>query len=284
MLARLSPAIAGALRGTPSGDALLAELAGGGLALSIGETSRDGALATYHEESSSIVLGSKELTEMMAALGRTPRDLLTDDEALADAAVLYSHLFVHEATHHRQELWARRLPEGARRFAYNQASEIEANNAQAKFLREKRAADPGFAAREARLRDVWGMVAAVMRQPEGLAGDPAAMKSWLTTGYRHVPTLARSGARLIGYGLATQRRDAALADRVDAELGRRSRLPIDERLDLGRPDRDASGGLESLDTHELRRLSASLRGRAQEMVAAVAAMTARYRVALENLK
>ena len=191
---------------------------------------------------------------------------------------------MHEATHHRQERWAGRLPDGARRLAYNQASEMEANNAQAKFLREKRAADPAFAAREERLRGVWGMVAAVMRQPEGLANDPDAMKSWLTAGYRHVPTLARSGARIIGYGLAADRRDAALADRVDAELGRRSRLPVDERLDLGREDRDFRDGLESLDTHELRRLSASLRGRAHEMMAAVADMTERYRVALENLK
>jgi len=282
LLARLSPAIMSDLRGTPSGDALLAELSGG-LTLSIGQTERDGALATYFEESTSIVLGGKQLAELLAPLGYSPRDLLTNDEALADAAVLYSHLFVHEATHHRQQQWASRLPDGARRLAYNQASEIEANNAQAKFLREKRAADPAFAAREARLRDVWGMVAAVMRQPEGLASDPAAMKSWLTTGYRHVPTLARSGARLIGYGLAAERRDAGLANRVDAELARRSRLPIEQRLDLGRADREPSS-LEGLATGELRSLRDSLRGRAREMVAAVADMTERYRVALENLK
>ncbi|HXS99304.1 MAG TPA: hypothetical protein VN915_01370 [Elusimicrobiota bacterium] len=284
LLARLTPAIAGELRGTPSGYALLAELSGGGLSLAVGETSRDGALATYREDSSSIVLGSKQLAELLAALGRTPRDLLSDDETLADAAALYSHLFVHEATHHRQELWARRLPAGARRLAYNQASEIEANGAQAKYLREKRAADPAFAAREARLRGVWGMVAAVMRQPEILASDPAAMRSWLTTGYRHVPTLARSGARLIGYGIAADRRDAALASRADAELARRARLPVAERLDLGREDRDASGGFESLDTRELRRLRAALRGQARAMVAAAAAMTERARVEIARLK
>lgn len=283
LLARLEPAIIADVRGTPSGDALLAEVTGG-LGLTIGATDRDGAMATYHEETSSIMLGGKQLAELLAPLGRTPRDLLTNDEALADAAVLYSHLYVHEATHHRQDLWARRLPDGARRLAYSQSSEVEANNAQAKFLREKRAADPVFAAREKRLRGVWGMTAAVMRQPEGLASDPAAMSSWLTMGYRHVPTLARSGARLIGYGLLADRRDAALAKRVDAELARRGRLPIARRLDLGREDRDASDGFESLDTHELRRLRGELRGQARRMVEAVAAMTERFGVELAKLK
>lgn len=283
VLARLRPAILGLVRGTPSGDAILADVSGG-LGLAIGRTDRDGALATYREDSSSIVLGGKQLAGLLAALGRAPRDLLTDDEALADAAVLYSHLFVHEATHHRQELWAKRLPEGARRLAYNHSSEIEANNAQARFLREKRAADPAFAAREARLRDVWGMVAAVMRQPEGLASDPAALSSWLTTGYRHVPTLARSSARLIGYGLLADARDAGIASRIDVELARRSRLSAAERRELGREDRDASDGFESLATGELRRLRASLRGQARAMVEAAAALARRAVAELEKLK
>ena len=283
LLARLIPAITSVVRGTPSGDALLAEVSAK-LGVTIGATDRDGALATYHEDSSSIMLGGKQLAELMAGLGRTPRELLTDDAALADAAALYSHLYVHEATHFRQNLWARRLPVGARRLAYNHSSEVEANNAQAKFLREKRAADPLFAARESRLRDVRGMVAAVMRQPEALASDPAAMSSWLADGYRHVPTLARSGARLIGFGLLAEQRDAALANRIDAELARRGRLPIAQRLDLGRANRDASAGIEDVDTGELRRLRDQLRGQAHAMIAAVAAMTARAHDALEKLK
>jgi hypothetical protein len=283
LLARLTPAILNAVRGTPSGDALLAEVSGG-LGLEIGATTRDDALATYHAESSSIVLGGKQLAELMSALGRAPRALLTDDAALADAAVLYSHLYVHEATHHLQEKWAARLPDGARRLAYNHESEVEANDAQAKFLREKRAADRAFAARETRLRGVWGLVAAVMRQPEALASDPAAMSSWLADGYRHVPTLARSSARLIGYGLLADHVNEGIARRVDVELARRSRLPAAQRLELGREDRDASDGFESLATGELRRLRAALRGQARAMVEAAAAMTERARVELEKLK
>lgn len=283
LLARLSPAILNTVRGTPSGDALLAEVAGT-LGVSIGATTRDDALATYHPESSSIVLGGKQLAELMSALGRTPRSLLTDDAALADAAVLYSHLYVHEATHSRQERWSARLPSGARRLAYNHESEVEANDAQAKFLREKRAVDPAFAARETRLRDVWGIVAAVMRQPEALASDPAAMSSWLADGYRHVPTLARSSARLISYGLLADHRDEGIARRVDVELARRSRLPVAQRLDLGREDRDASAGFESLATGELRRLRVALRGHAHAMVEAVQALAERTEAELEKLK
>jgi hypothetical protein len=277
LLARLEPAIAGLVRGTPTGDAVLAAVSGGGLRVALGATSRDDALATYHAESSSIVLGEKQLTELLAALGRTPRDLLTDDEALADAAVLYSHLFVHEATHHRQDLWTRRLPAEARALTYNQLSEVEANNAQAKFLKEKRAADPAFAARETRLRGVWGLVAAVMRQPEALASDPAAMSSWLVNGYRQVPTLARSSARLIAFGLDADRRDAGVARRVDAELARRGRR---EAADAG-TDRPA---LEALPTSELRSLRDSLRGRAQAMVEAAQALAERARVELAKLE
>ena len=273
LLARLEPAILGLVRGTPSGDRVLAGVSGGGLTIGLGSTSRDDALATYHAESSSIVLGEKQLAGLMAALGRSPRDLLTDDEALADAAVLYSHLFVHEATHHRQELWARRLPAGARPLVYNQQSEVEANNAQALFLKEKRAADPAFAAREKRLRGVWGLVAAVMRQPEGLASDPAAMSSWLSNGYRHVPTLARASARLIAFGLDADRRGAGVAREVDAELARRGRLPANLRAE----DKE-------LTTRDLRRLRDSLSGQAQAMVEAVRALSDRVDAELAKLK
>ncbi len=283
LLARLEPAILGLVRGTPSGDAVLAAISGGGLRVALGATSRDDALATYHADSSSIVLGEKQLAELLAALGRSPRDLLTDDEALADAAVLYSHLFVHEATHRRQDLWASRLPAEARALTYNQLSEVEANNAQAKYLKEKRAADPAFAAREARLRGVWGLVAAVMRQPEALSSDPAAMSSWLANGYRQVPTLARSSARLIAFGLDADRRDAGVAGLVDAELARRGRRPAAARRELERAGRDADAGrdragLEALATSELRFLRASLRGQAQAMVEAARALAERARL------
>jgi hypothetical protein len=203
--ARLAGAILSAVGGTPSGDALLAEIAGTGLRLSIGATSRDGALATYKHRTKTIVLGGKQLARMTSELGRSPRDLLTDDEALADAAVIYSHLYVHEATHHRQHLWADTLPPKARSLAYNHLSEVEANNAQAKFLKEKRAADPAFAAREARLRKMKGHAGGAMRQPERLASNQDKMSNWLMHGYRRVPTLARASARMIRAGLRSDR-------------------------------------------------------------------------------
>jgi hypothetical protein len=278
ILTRLMPAINGLLRGTPSGDALLAAVSGSGLGLGLGATSRDAALATYNTGTHSIVLGQKQLAQLLAALGRAPRDLLTDDEALADAAVLYSHLYVHEATHHLQDLWAHRVPAEARALTYNQQSEVEANNAQAKFLKEKRAVDPAFAAREARLRDVWGMVAAVMRQPEALASDPAAMSSWLARGYRHVPTLQRSSARLIAYGLYADRRDAWRTKAIDAELARRRRLSAAERQELER-----SPGRKKIATSDLRSFRDSFRGQAQAMVEAARALSERARVELAKL-
>ncbi len=101
LLARLSPAILDVISGTPSGDELLAAISDTGLRLTIDETAHDGVLAHYTKKSKVIVFGDKQLARLMAELGRVPRDLLSNDEALADAAVLYASLFVHEATHHR---------------------------------------------------------------------------------------------------------------------------------------------------------------------------------------
>jgi hypothetical protein len=202
---RLVPAVLASLEGTAIGAQLRTSLSGTGLNLAVDDL-KGPVIAHYERAGKRVVFNALRLREMLAELRRTPRDLLTDDEALADAVVLYSHVFVHEATHHGQYHWAdRHLPPEALPFAYSRQWEIEAVLAQAAFLRQKRASDPDFAAREARLLARKGTIRHILTSAEAIAGDAGRMKEWLAARYAATLTLSGSGARMIGRGIAADR-------------------------------------------------------------------------------
>lgn len=287
LLLRLAPALRAYVGGTPLGDELLAAVGdvdrlGPGVGSSLG-------VASYNWESHVVIFNSAILAQVASALGRAPRDLLNDDEALADVAVVYSHLFVHEATHHRQYLRAREYLAANTLLTYHQQSEVEAVRAQARFLKEKRAADPDFAARETRLRTIPGLISDVMRSPGLITSNPHLMKYWLAQHYRLVPSLPRSSARLIQTGITAAHESASSASRIDALLARRRRRPPAERRELqalGLTVEEAARQRLPADwiaTRELRRLRDALRGQALAMVAAAAALSERARVELERL-
>lgn len=288
LVEKLVGAIVRTVGGTEIGDKTMKVGAETGLALTIGVTGGAGTLAHYDNQGG-IVFGGEQLARISSELGRSPRDLLSDDEALADVAVVYSHLFVHEATHHRQKLWNDGLPGAVQHLVYNQQSEVEANNAQAAFLRQKRAADPAFAAREARLRALGGWIGSSLAQPEVLAGDPAKMNMWLSHCYTQVPTLARAGARMIAAGVALDQRYGRAVSLIDSELARRRRLRSIERIDLERrgehlpADSDFRFTPGRMATSELRRLSSLLRGQTREMIDAARALNRRAFAELKNL-
>jgi len=217
---------------------------------------------------------------------------LTDDEALADIAVIYSSVFVHEMTHHRQSLWGRsRFPKkiaGSDQvfaYGYNQAWETEAFKAAAAFLKQKRAADPSFAAREARLRRI-PLIDRYFAEEEN-AKDLAEMPRFRQY-YTAVPTLSRSARQIIALGIENDEKNARSAKLIDVELARRSRLARLERLALeknGIAFEALRGGanLKKTSTSGLRRLRDELRGQAQIMLKAANDLIERTRTELEKL-
>jgi hypothetical protein len=200
----------------------------------------------HNPNNNDICIGTEHLSIIIALLGRSPRDLLTDDEALADLAVIYSGTFVHELTHNNQYFWLRNhVPEGMWGFAFNQDWEREAENAAAGFIKQKRAANPSFAAREARLAQIIKKNATA----ENNTQDPATMKDWLQKSYSHIPTLYRAAARIISIGIGNEEESAEKKSRlksIDDELARRSHLTETERLALEQSAK-TSGAISSFE-------------------------------------
>lgn len=287
---RLLKATVRLMRGTRVGDALLDELNGSGVTAGIAPRGDHTTIAHFEPETGRIVASGRALVKFAAALGRRPRDLLSDDEAVTDLAVVYSHIFVHETTHYRQHQRAKAAVGDASGQTYSQEWEMEAVAAQAAFLKEKRAADPAFAEREVRLVAQSGPLGQTMAMPEALAGDRARMRSWLQGGYSRVPTMMRVGARLIAAGIQADANSISQADYLNRELARRSRLPAAERRELeakglrGEALYSGTVRVEQAATGELRRLRAYLLGRAEAMVATVAELIKSSRTALEDLK
>ncbi|UPT75533.1 MAG: hypothetical protein M0D55_07610 [Elusimicrobiota bacterium] len=207
--------------------------------------------------SGSVVWNTTLMAELLAEIGRSPRGALNDDEALRDAVVLYSQLMAHELTHHRQRLRKAPLTDKHYSTMYTREDEMEANNAQVAFLRQMRAASPGFAARETRLLATGGRFADFMRQAEEHAADPARMNHWLEGSYTRVPTFERAAIRLMAAGGREQQRMAPAVERIEAELFRRRRLSSAERAALEKDGvEEGRAPLSAIKTSVLRRMRA----------------------------
>jgi hypothetical protein len=214
------------LSDTPIGRETLAALRERPARVLVGPTLPDVA-ARYSTARVEIVVSDRELAALALALGRAPRELLTDPGLRRDAARFFAPFVVHEGAHHRQFTWALADASKAPRVTlYGQHWEHEAYAAQAAFLRQKRAVDPGFAAFVERLRAALPVLAGEHDLPEQLDRDPAGQRRWLERTYRTAPTLARVAAKQIRAGIAAALVDesfaaaARLMARSDAELRR----------------------------------------------------------------
>lgn len=100
-----------------------------------------GSLATYSD--GVMNFGSGEIEDFLKARGRSARDLLTDAPLLHDLVRELAPVFVHEATHHRQDVWAK---ERGIRDSWSQYQEIEAMETESIYALEKIARDPSYKA------------------------------------------------------------------------------------------------------------------------------------------
>ncbi len=213
----LTKAVNRELLRVPAGRRALTRLRGAAPALLVAKLPY-GALGQYLPQQRTIAVDSAFLMETAAALGYSPRDLLTSRRALEETAKVLAHVVVHEGVHHGQ---FRDSPPRS----YSQQWEREAFMAQAAYLRQARAADPQLEPLIERLKA--GGAAGQLLQTEGML-DPAA----LADSYRTVPTLERAASRLILGGQKLQASQASRVRAIEAELALRRRRDAGARARL----------------------------------------------------
>lgn len=136
----LGPALLSETGGTWAGDELKAFYAKVPLKITL-KTEDAGSLATYSEGAMNFDAASIE--NFLKARGRPARDLLTDAPLLHELVRELAPVFVHEATHHRQDVWA---AEKHIAGTWSQDQEIEAMETESVYLLEKMARDPAYKA------------------------------------------------------------------------------------------------------------------------------------------
>ena len=101
------------------------------------------ALGWYEHGTDALNFNERYVEQYVKSRGLSVEDLKRDPALLGDLARTLVGTFVHEAQHHRQDVWARenKLPR-----MYHQGDEVEAFQTQAMFLMEKLEHDPKFAA------------------------------------------------------------------------------------------------------------------------------------------
>jgi hypothetical protein len=218
--ARMADAFAAELSGAPIGREILDALRESPAVVRVGALP-SGNAASYSPARNEIVVSERELAVVAAGLGRSPRDLLTDEGLRRDAALFFAPFFVHEGQHHRQYMWARSR---GLRGPYSQQWEHEAYAAQAAFIRQKRRAAPRLAQLQSRLSATSPSLATELNLPDSIDRAPVEHRVWLARTYRTAPTLARAGAKIIAAGVAAAAEERGTLRTIEAELAARRRL------------------------------------------------------------
>lgn len=209
----LGPALLREIGGTWAGDELNAFYAKVPMRITI-RPEDAGNLATYSD--GVMNFGSGDIEDFLKARGRSARDLLTDPALLRDLTRDLAPVFVHEATHHRQDVWTQ---EQGIRDASTQYQEIEAMETESVYVLEKTARDPSYKAYLARS----AKTSANAREALSLArrldtgGADSFRRSIQALHYPGLLSLEGDSWET----LAARRRSAA---DVRAELGRRAAL------------------------------------------------------------
>lgn len=143
----LGPALLRETRGTRAGDDLEAFYAKTPMTITL-KPEPSGNLATYF--GGTLNFGRGDIEDFLKARGRSARDLTTQPALLGDLARELAPVFVHEATHHRQDVWAQ---DKGIKDSWSQYQEIEAMETEAAFVLEKSAIDPSYRAYLERVAD-----------------------------------------------------------------------------------------------------------------------------------
>ena len=101
------------------------------------------ALGWYHHGGDTLYFNERYVEEYVKTQGASIESLKRDPALLQNLARIFASTFVHEAQHHRQDVWAR---ENKMPRLYHQGDEVEAFQADALFMMQKLRVDKKFAA------------------------------------------------------------------------------------------------------------------------------------------
>lgn len=139
--AMLKTAMLKETEGTFAGEDLKAFYARVPLEVAFTTTSMS-ALGWYHHGGDTLYFNERYVEEYLKTRGATVESLKRDPALLQNLARVFASTFVHEAQHHRQDVWARdnKLPR-----LYHQGDEVEAFQTDALFMMQKMRSDKRFA-------------------------------------------------------------------------------------------------------------------------------------------
>lgn len=101
------------------------------------------ALGWYRQGGDTLYFNERYVEEYVKTHGATIETLKRDPALLQNLARIFASTFVHEAQHHRQDVWAR---ENKMPRLYHQGDEVEAFQTDALFMMQKLRVDKKFAA------------------------------------------------------------------------------------------------------------------------------------------
>lgn len=225
------------IAGTTAGDELTAFYRDTPLDIRI-EQGSPSTLGWFMPGTDDITLNQRMIEEFARTQGRTAMDLTTDPALLQRMTWLLAPLFVHEATHHRQDRWARSQGIASPPM---QQSEREAHVTDTLFTMELSARNPEFLA-QLRANAKTSMLAAESLSKTdrmnrlGLHAFRQSIDAW-----HYADTLSLEGHAWCAHAF---HRDPV--DQLQAELERRRGLPPEEQglLDRG-PEAPARIGNEA---------------------------------------
>ena len=179
-------------------------------------------LAWYHDDAMNF--NQKFIVDYVKARGRTIDDLSKDPALLKTLVQQLTPLFVHEATHHRQDAWARTqgIP-----FWNGEAAEKEAMATQALFVLQKIRSDPSYRRflRDSQKTSVPAREALALSQRLKKDGTEAFGRSMMATHYPEYLSMAgQAWCNILWHNNVS-------AD-VRRELARRRRLSLPAQATL----------------------------------------------------
>jgi len=167
-----------------------------------------------------ITFNQKHIEEYLKAEGKDIKDLTREPELLRRLTVQLAPLFVHEATHQRQMVWARenKLP-----WVGGQHLELETMQVEALFIVEKRRSDPSFDALLQRDKATSLLARESLSKSDRLVNGVQSFRDSINAW--HYPELLS----LEGQAWCQIRWHREMAQDMEKELTRRETLPKSER-------------------------------------------------------
>lgn len=226
--AMLKTAMLRETEGTFAGEDLKAFYARVPLEVAFTTTSMS-ALGWYRHGGDTLYFNERYVEEYLKTRGATVESLKRDPALLRDLARVFASTFVHEAQHHRQDVWARdnKMPR-----LYHQGDEVEAFQTDALFMMQKMRVDKKFAQWALKEAETSSLVQGDLEYARRMEEEGPGYFDRVIPNTHYPETFSNEAAawcRILWHN--------SVSEPIEAELARRDRLSAAARrtLEAGAP-------------------------------------------------